>query len=127
MYWKQPGELRTMRNYLELQAAVQSTLNVLDAKTKKWSVEVTMRKRAKEADAPGMFLTINAKDIAPEVFTCTLDAGAAGASGPGAGAGTHAASKDGQRQRERTVLVIRAEKRCVQARGCYPFTADSRL
>ena len=94
---------------MQLSEAVQANLNILNAKTRKWSAEVTMRKRGKEADAPGMFLTINAKDIATEVFTCTLDANAV--VGEGAGAGGAGTKEDGH---ERTVLVIRAEKRCVQ-------------
>lgn len=113
MYWRQSADARTMQNFMALSDAVQSTLNVLGERTSKWSAEVTMRKRGKEADAPGMFLNINAKDVAPEVFTCTLDARDAGGASGHAQLSSSSSKLDGP-QPERTVLVLRAEKRCVE-------------
>ena len=98
-----------MQNFLELSQAVQSNLNILDEKTEKWSVQVTMLKRGKEADAPGMFMSINAKETAAEVFTCTLDADATVQT-----LGAMVAPKSSDGPGEQTIVVVRSEKRCVE-------------
>ena len=94
MHWRQPAAARTMHDFLALAAAVQAHANVTDDKTTRWAAEVTTRKRSTEADAPGMFLALGAKDVADEVHSCVLHHGESG--------------------KERTVLVLRAEKRCVE-------------
>ena len=107
MYWRQPPDRRTMQNYLELARAVSSRLNVLDACETRWSAEVTLRRRANEPDAPGMFVSLTAKDVAEEVFHVTLDAnGGYGSGGSVAG--------ETERGSARSVLVLRSERRCVE-------------
>ena len=107
MYWRQPPSRRTMQNYLELARAVSSRLNVLDACETRWSAEVTLRRRANEPDAPGMFVSLTAKDVAEEVFHVTLDAnGGYGSGGSVAG--------ETERGSARSVLVLRSERRCVE-------------
>ena len=108
MYWRQPPDRRTMQNYLELARAVSSRLNALDARETRWSAEVTTRRRANEPDAPGMFVSITAKDVAEEVFHVTLDASGGSGSGSVATGPTEQGSKS-----DRSVLVLRAERRCV--------------
>ena len=108
MYWRQPPDRRTMQNYLELARAVSSRLNALDARETRWSAEVTTRRRANEPDAPGMFVSITAKDVAEEVFHVTLDARGGSGSGSVATGPTEQGSKS-----DRSVLVLRAERRCV--------------
>ena len=108
MYWRQPPDRRTMQNYLELARAVSSRLNALDARETRWSAEVTTRRRANEPDAPGMFVSITAKDVAEEVFHVTLDA----SGGSGSGSVAPDTTEQGSTS-DRSVLVLRAERRCV--------------
>ena len=108
MYWRQPANRRTMQNYLELARAVSSRLNALDARETRWSAEVTTRRRANEPDAPGMFVSITAKDVAEEVFHVTLDA----SGGSGSGSVAPDTTEQGSTS-DRSVLVLRAERRCV--------------
>lgn len=107
MYWRQPPNRRTMQNYLELARAVSSRLNVLDARETRWSAEVTLRRRANEPDAPGMFVSLTAKDVADEVFHVTLDTNG----GPGFDGSV---AEETERGSARSVLVLRSEKRCVE-------------
>ena len=107
MYWRQPPSRRTMQNYLELARAVSSRLNVLDARETRWSAEVTLRRRANEPDAPGMFVSLTAKDVADEVFHVTLDTNG----GPGFDGSV---AEETERGSARSVLVLRSEKRCVE-------------
>ena len=103
MYWRQPASSRTMQNVLELSAAAQSRLNVLDERASRWSAEVTLRKRADEPDAPGMFVSLTAKDVAPEVFSCAFESPE-----------THPNTHPNPRSPTRSVLVLRGERRCVE-------------
>ena len=88
---------------LELSAAAQSRLNVLDERASRWSAEVTLRKRADEPDAPGMFVSLTAKDVAPEVFSCAFESPE-----------THPNAHPNPRSPTRSVLVLRGERRCVE-------------
>jgi hypothetical protein len=117
MYWRQPANRRTMQNYLELARAVSSRLNVLDARETRWSAEVTLRRRANEPDAPGMFVSLTARDVAEEVFHVTLDASGGAGSGFVAretGDGVATAPSSSALVADRSVLVLRAERRCVE-------------
>ena len=117
MYWRQPANRRTMQNYLELARAVSSRLNVLDARETRWSAEVTLRRRANEPDAPGMFVSLTARDVAEEVFHVTLDASGGAGSGSVAretGDGVATAPSSSALVADRSVLVLRAERRCIE-------------
>ena len=122
MYWRQTPSRRTMQNYLELARAASTRLNALDARETRWSVEVTLRRRANEPDAPGMFVSLTAKDVAEEVFHVTLDTqGGSNASHDPSGDASLVDDKNdaanvpsSSATKDRSVLVLRTERRCVQ-------------